>query len=106
MDVDSFYLNSDPDYLVSTFETELSFTNANWMYAGRPTITVVLTSAMLGESTVNDITGPTTTNRGLNAAIVSADSAKKNLLNFFMNLRSGECNGTRVRLSRFAETQT
>ncbi|KAG0750608.1 hypothetical protein G6F57_000624 [Rhizopus arrhizus] len=104
MDVDSFYLNSDPDYLVSTFETELSFTNANWMYAGRPTITVVLTSAMLGESTVNDITGPTTTNRGLNAAIVSADSAKKNLLNFFMNLRSGECNGTRVRLSRFAET--
>ncbi|RCI02792.1 hypothetical protein CU098_004590 [Rhizopus stolonifer] len=104
MDVDSFYLNSDPDYLVSTFETELSFTNANWRYAGRPTLTVVLTSAMLGESTINDPTGPSTANRGLNAAIISADSAKKNLLNFFMNLRSGECNGVRVRLSRLTET--
>ncbi|CEG79151.1 hypothetical protein RMATCC62417_13649 [Rhizopus microsporus] len=104
MDVDSFYLNSDPDYLVSTFETELSFTNHHWTYAGRPTITVVLTSAMLGEPTTNDQAGPTTSNECLNAAIISADSAKKNLLNFFMNLRSGECNGIRVRLSRLAET--
>ncbi|KAI8987987.1 glycosyl hydrolases family 15-domain-containing protein [Mycotypha africana] len=88
MDVDTFYLNSDPDYLVSTIENELSFTNANWLFAGRPTITIVLTNAILS----------------LTNALLSADASKKNLLNFFMNLRSGECNGVRVRLSRLVET--
>ncbi|KAI8877102.1 phosphorylase kinase alphabeta [Backusella circina FSU 941] len=96
MDVESFYLNSDPDYLVSTFETELNFTSRHWVFAGRPTITVILTNAMLAEISKEDIP--------LNESLYLADSSKKNLLNFFMNLRSGECNGVRVRLSRLAET--
>lgn len=103
MDVDSFYLNSDPDYLVSTFENELSFTNANWMFPGRPTLTVVLTNAMLGDL-ANHYSGNNFENSGLANALLTADASKKNLLNFFMNLRSGECNGVRVRLSRLTET--
>jgi phosphorylase kinase alpha/beta subunit len=102
MDVDAFYLNSDADYLVSSFETELNFTSEHWHFAGRPTITVVLNNAMLGDITRSE--AAPTTNKCLNEAISLADSSKKNLLNFFMNLRSGECNGTRVRLSRLAET--
>ncbi|KAG2199209.1 hypothetical protein INT47_010584 [Mucor saturninus] len=102
MDVDSFYLNSDPDYLVSTIESELTFTNANWFFPGRPTLTVVLTNAMLGDITNKD--NATYSNPGLVNALLNADASKKNLLNFFMNLRSGECNGVRIRLSRLTET--
>ncbi|KAI9468947.1 MAG: glycosyl hydrolases family 15-domain-containing protein [Benjaminiella poitrasii] len=103
MDVQSFYLNSDPDYLVSTIENELSFTNANWVFPGRPTITIVLTNAMLGDINRKEI-APVDCNPHLANALLSADASKKNLLNFFMNLRSGECNGVRVRLSRLTET--
>jgi phosphorylase kinase alpha/beta subunit len=103
MDVHSFYLNSDPDYLVSTIENELSFTNANWVFAGRPTITVVLTNGMLGDITRKEVV-PADRSADLTSALLTADASKKNLLNFFMNLRSGECNGVRVRLSRLTET--
>lgn len=103
MDVDSFYLNSDPDYLVSTIENELSFTNAHWKFAGRPTITIVLTNTMLGDITRSEH-APPGCSEALTTALLTADASKKNLLNFFMNLRSGECNGVRVRLSRLAET--
>ncbi|KAI8085667.1 glycosyl hydrolases family 15-domain-containing protein [Thamnidium elegans] len=102
MDVDSFYLNSDPDYLVSTIESELTFTNDNWFFPGRPTLTVVLTNAMLGDITNKE--SQNHSNPGLTNAILNADASKKNLLNFFMNLRSGECNGVRIRLSRLTET--
>jgi hypothetical protein len=103
MDVHSFYLNSDPDYLVSTIENELSFTNTNWVFAGRPTMTVVLTNSMLGDITRKEVV-PADRNVDLTSALLTADASKKNLLNFFMNLRSGECNGVRVRLSRLTET--
>lgn len=103
MDVDSFYLNSDPDYLVSTIENELSFTNANWVFPGRPTMTVVLTNYMLGDITREEVI-PADRSADLTSALLTADASKKNLLNFFMNLRSGECNGIRVRLSRLTET--
>lgn len=86
MDNEEFYLNSDPDYLRSVFESELRFTSQNWFYPGRPTMVVVLTHALLGT------VGRTT------------DRSKKNLLNFFMNLRCGECGGVRVRLCRLAES--
>ncbi|CAO3648284.1 unnamed protein product [Mucor fragilis] len=103
MDVRTFYLNSDPDYLVSTFENEISVTNANWIFAGRPTITIVLTNAMLGDINRKEV-APKGCSAELTNALLSADASKKNLLNFFMNLRSGECNGVRVRLSRLTET--
>src|SRR5438270_3632701 len=87
MDNEEFYLTSDNDYLISSFETELAFIRNNWFYPGRPTMVVRLTHAMLGglatrsrrSSSVNARDGwhrgPRTT------------SSKKNLLNFFMNLR-------------------
>ncbi|KAI7898371.1 glycosyl hydrolases family 15-domain-containing protein [Cokeromyces recurvatus] len=103
MDVESFYLNSDPDYLVSTIENELNFTNANWVYPGRPTMTIVLTNAMLGDINRKEV-APADCSASLTNALLSSDASKKNLLNFFMNLRSGECNGVRVRLSRLTET--
>ncbi|KAI8642661.1 glycosyl hydrolases family 15-domain-containing protein [Parasitella parasitica] len=103
MDVHTFYLNSDPDYLVSTIENELSVTNANWFFAGRPTITIVLTNAMLGDINRKEV-APKSCSAELTNALLAADASKKNLLNFFMNLRSGECNGVRVRLSRLTET--
>ncbi|KAI9362214.1 glycosyl hydrolases family 15-domain-containing protein [Pilaira anomala] len=104
MDVDSFYLNSDPDYLVSTIESELTFTNSNWFFPGRPTLTIVLTNAMLGDITNKGPSNHNVSNEGLANALLTADVSKKNLLNFFMNLRSGECNGVRIRLSRLTET--
>ncbi|KAI9257275.1 glycosyl hydrolases family 15-domain-containing protein [Phascolomyces articulosus] len=105
MDNEEFYLNSDPDYLVSAFESELSFTSQNWFYPGRPTMVVVLTNALLGAAMVQhqgkqgDLTSITT------ATSVSDRSSQKNLLNFFMNLRCGESsNGVRVRLCRLTES--
>ncbi|KAI8372813.1 glycosyl hydrolases family 15-domain-containing protein [Radiomyces spectabilis] len=90
MDNNEFYLNADPDYLVSAFESELSFTSQNWFYAGRPTMTVILTRSLLG---------------GLQTSSgAPMDPSRKNLLNFFLSLRNGLCSGIRVRLSRLAET--
>ncbi|KAG0796884.1 hypothetical protein G6F22_004816 [Rhizopus arrhizus] len=85
MDNNEFYINSDPDYLVSEFENELNFTNRHWYYHGRPTMVVLLTHTLLGAARAQD---------------------SRNLLNFFSSLRSGDiCGGNvRVRLCRLAET--
>ncbi|KAI8079740.1 glycosyl hydrolases family 15-domain-containing protein [Halteromyces radiatus] len=92
MDNEAFYLNADPDLLVSTFESELAFARDNWAFPGRPTLTVVLTKDMIMGNLNTSVAFPT-------------DASRKNLLNFFMNLRSGVCNnGVRVRLCRLAET--
>lgn len=85
MDNNEFYMNADPNYLVSEFESELSFTKNNWYYPGRPTMVVVLSHALLG----SDVSEP----------------SKQNLLNFFANLRTGYANHkVRVKLCRLAET--
>lgn len=99
MDNEEFYLNADPDYLVSAFESELSFTSANWFYPGRPTMVVVLTHALLG-SMQNQLQDSET----YPLTMTQPDRSKKNLLNFFMNLRCGDCNGVRVRLCRLTES--
>ncbi|CEP11521.1 hypothetical protein [Parasitella parasitica] len=96
MDNNEFYINADPDYLVSEFENELTFTKKNWYYPGRPTMVVLLSHSLLG-----------TTKQSNNILISnSADDSKKNLLNFFTNLRGGcACEGeVRVKLCRLAET--
>ncbi|KAI9492467.1 glycosyl hydrolases family 15-domain-containing protein [Zychaea mexicana] len=98
MDNEEFYLNTDPDYLVSAFESELSFTSQNWFYPGRPTMVVVLTNALLGA-----MRGQLFTKRSDLAT--ASDQSQKNLLNCFMNLRCGESsNGVRVRLCRLQES--
>jgi phosphorylase kinase alpha/beta subunit len=93
MDNNEFYINADPDHLVSEFESELSFTKKNWYYPGRPTIVVLLSHALLG------------TTKKTHNVLENSDSSKKNLLNFFTNLRSGSaCDGNvRVKLCRLAE---
>lgn len=96
MDNNEFYINADPDYLVSEFENELTFTKKNWYYPGRPTMVVLLSHGLLGTTKQsNDILLSNT-----------ADASKKNLLNFFTNLRGGyACEGdVRVKLCRLAET--
>lgn len=110
MDNEEFYLNSDPDYLVSAFESELSFTSKNWFYPGRPTMVVVLTNALLGNMR-GGLQNLDTDPRQEAALRVAGggslgNQSKKNLLNFFMNLRCGECNGHRVRLCRLVESVT
>ncbi|KAL9555915.1 hypothetical protein MBANPS3_002133 [Mucor bainieri] len=96
MDNNEFYINADPDYLVSEFENELTFTKKNWYYPGRPTMVVLLSHGLLG-----------TTKESSNILLsTSADASKKNLLNFFTNLRGGyACEGNvRVKPCRLAET--
>jgi hypothetical protein len=93
MDNNEFYINADPDHLVSEFESELSFTKKNWYYPGRPTIVVLLSHALLG------------TTKKTHNVLENSDASKKNLLNFFTNLRGGSaCSGhVRVKLCRLAE---
>ncbi|KAI7862721.1 glycosyl hydrolases family 15-domain-containing protein [Spinellus fusiger] len=98
MDNDDFYLNSDPDYLASAFESELRFTSQHWFYPGRPTVVVLLSNALLGGMrTFNPLESNSSHN-------TSTELSRKNLLNFFMQLRGGTCDGVRVRLSRLSET--
>ncbi|KAI9318508.1 glycosyl hydrolases family 15-domain-containing protein [Dichotomocladium elegans] len=92
MDNEEFYLNSDPDYLMSAFESEINFTAQNWIYPGRPTIVVVLTRSLVGSM-----------HNQFNAFHQVPNQSKRNLFNFFMNLRCGQCGGVRVRLCRLAE---
>ncbi|KAF9923222.1 hypothetical protein FBU30_006688 [Linnemannia zychae] len=111
MDNEEFYLTSDNDYLISIFEQELAFVRQYWLYPGRPTMTIVLTHAMIGglsrsrsfaSQTGSDADHLTTWRKASLSSSPHKDN-KRNLLNFFMNLRSGICNGVRVRLGRLSE---
>ncbi|KAG0371137.1 hypothetical protein BGZ54_010111 [Gamsiella multidivaricata] len=111
MDNEEFYLTSDNDYLISIFEQELAFVRQYWHYPGRPTMTILLTHAMLGglsksrsfaSQTAIDAQRLTTWRKAGLGSAPQKDN-KRNLLNFFMTLRSGVCNGVRVRLGRLSE---
>ncbi|KAF9150190.1 hypothetical protein BG015_008012 [Linnemannia schmuckeri] len=93
------------------YRQELAFVRQYWHYPGRPTMTVVLTHAMLGGLTKSrsfasqngaDAHRLTTWRKASLGSSPQKDN-KRNLLNFFMNLRSGVCNGVRVRLGRLSE---
>jgi hypothetical protein len=88
MDSEEFYLVSDNDYLITLFQEELSFVSNNWFSSGRPTMVVKLTNRMLG---------------ALKSSRYHRNSSKRNLFNFMMSLRSGVCNGVRIRLGRLSE---
>ncbi|KAG0202868.1 hypothetical protein BGX28_004744 [Mortierella sp. GBA30] len=111
MDNEEFYLTSDNDYLISIFEQELAFVRQYWVSPGRPTMTVLLTHAMLGGLTRSrNLASQTDTNgqgmttwRRASLGSSSLKDNKRNLLNFFMTLRSGVCNNVRVRLGRLSE---
>ncbi|KAG0071313.1 hypothetical protein BGZ89_011032 [Linnemannia elongata] len=111
MDNEEFYLTSDNDYLISIFEQELAFVRQYWEYPGRPTMVVLLTHAMLGGlsksrtfSSQNDAEAQRlTTWRKTSLGSNPQKDNKRNLLNFFMTLRSGVVNNVRVRLGRLSE---
>ncbi|KAG0210284.1 hypothetical protein BGX33_004997 [Mortierella sp. NVP41] len=111
MDNEEFYLTSDNDYLISIFEQELAFVRQYWEYPGRPTMVVLLTHAMLGGlsksrtfSSQNDVDAHRlTTWRKSSLGSNPQKDNKRNLLNFFMTLRSGVCNSVRIRLGRLSE---
>ncbi|KAG0046640.1 hypothetical protein BGZ83_008210 [Gryganskiella cystojenkinii] len=111
MDNEEFYLTSDNDYLISIFEQELAFVRQYWEYPGRPTMVVLLTHAMLGGlSKARTFASQTdaeaqrmTTWRKTSLGSNPQKDNKRNLLNFFMTLRSGVCNNVRVRLGRLSE---
>ncbi|KAF9157450.1 hypothetical protein DFQ26_008716 [Actinomortierella ambigua] len=112
MDNEEFYLTSDNDYLISIFEQELAFVRQYWHYPGRPTMVVLLTHAMLGglrrsrafssHGSELDAQRLTTWRKASLGSSHQKDN-KRNLLNFFMTLRSGVVNGVRVRLGRLSE---
>ena len=111
MDNEEFYLTSDNDYLISIFEQELAFVRQYWEYPGRPTMVVLLTHAMLGglsksrtfASQTDAEAQRLTTWRKSSLGSNPQKDNKRNLLNFFMTLRSGVCNNVRVRLGRLSE---
>ncbi|KAG0094795.1 hypothetical protein BGZ93_006759 [Podila epicladia] len=111
MDNEEFYLTSDNDYLISIFEQELAFVRQYWAYPGRPTMVVLLTHAMLGgltksrgfPSRTEAEAQRLTTWRKASLGSSPAKDNKRNLLNFFMTLRSGVVNNVRVRLGRLSE---
>ncbi|KAF9304628.1 hypothetical protein BGZ74_001014 [Mortierella antarctica] len=107
MDNEEFYLTSDNDYLISIFEQELAFVRQYWAYPGRPTMVVVLTHAMLGGLTKSR-SFPSRTEAEVQRLTTWRKASlgsnnKRNLLNFFMTLRSGVVNNVRVRLGRLSE---
>ncbi|KAI8907934.1 glycosyl hydrolases family 15-domain-containing protein [Gorgonomyces haynaldii] len=98
MDRGEYYLVSDNDYLVSFFEQEIAFVRNHWMFTGRPTMCVMLTSEMIGAIDGHPATKDTQRWR------FSPSSSRRNLMNFMMSLRSsGVCNGVRVRVGRLSE---
>ncbi|KAG0258761.1 hypothetical protein BG011_003091 [Mortierella polycephala] len=111
MDNEEFYLTSDNDYLISIFQQELAFVRQYWEYPGRPTMVVLLTHAMLGglsksrafASQTDVETQRMTTWRKTSLGSNPLKHKKRNLLNFFMTLRSGVCNNVRIRLGRLSE---
>ncbi|KAI9144684.1 glycosyl hydrolases family 15-domain-containing protein [Paraphysoderma sedebokerense] len=96
LETEEFYLSSDNEYLISVFEDELSFVKANWFSNGRPTMVVVMRHSMLSGFRPSK-------SRELSRSIPRAHSHRRNLMNFFMSLRSGVCGSVRVRLGRLSE---
>ncbi|KAJ3186848.1 hypothetical protein HK101_009545 [Irineochytrium annulatum] len=103
MDKEEFYLVSDNNYLVSLFEQEIAFVKNHWWSTGRPTMVIMLTREMLGgikTPSSKTIVGQSDNQRW---RYNSSSNSKRNLMNFMMSLRSGNCNGVRVRVGRLQE---
>ncbi|KAI8846484.1 glycosyl hydrolases family 15-domain-containing protein [Chytridium lagenaria] len=99
MDKEEFYLISDNNYFVSVFEQELAFVQNHWWSSGRPTMVIMITSEMLG-SRSSKAAGTMDSHRWRHS---SASNSRRNLLNFMMSLRTGVCNGVRVRIGRLGD---
>nr|WP_290222483.1 glycoside hydrolase family 15 protein [Trichocoleus desertorum] len=75
LDPQQFYLTLDYHFLVAQIKSELAYIQSHWCQLGRPTLTLLITKAMLE------------TGRGA-------------LLDLMQELQNGYCNGIAVRLGR------
>lgn len=108
MDMEEFYMTTDNDYLVSVFEHELLFLRNHWWSTGRPCLVILLTHSMMGgiksfSSTEADLPIFGTQSQRFHQGPFALGRQKRSLLNFMMSLKSGSCNGVRVRLGRLQE---
>lgn len=100
MDREEFYLVSDNNLLCSFIEQEVAFVKNHWMNPGRPTMIIMLTHEMIGNTLVG---GQTFKSK---SRWYNSQNSKRNLLNFMMSLKSGFCNGTRVKLGLLSDMVT
>ncbi|MBD2101312.1 glycoside hydrolase family 15 protein [Leptolyngbya sp. FACHB-261] len=73
LDQQEFYLTLDHHFLVDQLKSELAYIERHWDQLGRPTLTILITTAML-------------------------EAGSEALLNLMQELKDGLCNGVRVRL--------
>jgi phosphorylase kinase alpha/beta subunit len=78
LDAQQFYLTLDYHFLVARLKSELAYIKHHWSDLGRPTVTLMLTHTML-------------------------ETEKEALLPLMEELRSGICNGVRVKLGRLQQ---
>jgi len=85
LDPQQFYITLDYNFLVAQIKGELSYIQRHWDQLGRPTMTLLLTHAMLAEKTVEIEQSP--------------------LLKLLKELKNGSCNGVSVRLGQLNQFQ-
>lgn len=73
LDLQQFYLTLDYHFLVAQIKREVAYIHRHWCQIGRPTVTLLLTEAML-------------------------DSGAEALLDLMQELKTGECSGVPVKL--------
>ncbi|KAJ3375103.1 hypothetical protein GGF31_005825 [Allomyces arbusculus] len=98
MDLDEFYLIRDNEYLVTILESEFAFLKSNWRELGRPTVTLMLTHAMLASERMTLPLG-----RRASISTTPASASRRTLLHFFTGLKSGMCGSVPVRLGRLSD---
>lgn len=85
VDQRNFYISLDNEFLVDDIKTYLSFVRANWRLIGRPTLTLVINRAMVGDSST-----------------MSSNA----LVRLIQSFKTGTCDGVRVRLGSLQQHLT
>ncbi|MEB3336463.1 MAG: glycoside hydrolase family 15 protein [Leptolyngbyaceae bacterium] len=78
LDQQQFYLTLDYHFLVAQFKSELFYIQRHWRQLGRPTLTLLLTEALL-------------------------EPGSAALLDLMQELHQGQCNGVAVKLGRLSQ---
>lgn len=90
LDQQQFYLTLDYHFLVAEIKSELAYIHEHWCELGRPTITLLLTHALLAEGSQEFVKNPKNVTSEFDSP----------LLKLMNELQSGVCNGVPVRLGR------
>ncbi len=84
LDPEQFYLSLDVDFALAQVRSELAYTYRHWNAPGRPTLTLLLTHAILGNNH-------------------SDEGVHPSLLTLLAEFQAGTCEGVPVRLGSLAE---